>query len=80
MIDLKNITLKEKIDLFKSLYKEIAGKGIEGDTELAHINPFEADINLSTVLFTGCKNPVAALFKSNPIKLFNRETKNPPYF
>jgi hypothetical protein len=42
MIDLKNITLKEKIDLFKTLYKEISGKGIEGDTELAHINEFEA--------------------------------------
>jgi hypothetical protein len=42
MIDLKNITLKEKIDLFKSLYKEISGKGIKGDSELAHINEFEA--------------------------------------
>jgi hypothetical protein len=42
MINLKNITLKEKIDLFKVLYKEISGKGIEGDTELAHINEFEA--------------------------------------
>jgi hypothetical protein len=42
MIDLKNITLKEKIDLFKILYEEISGKGIEGDTELAHINEFEA--------------------------------------
>ena len=42
MIDLKNITLKEKIDLFKILYKEISSKGIEGDTELAHINEFEA--------------------------------------
>jgi hypothetical protein len=42
MIDLKNITLKEKIYLFKILYKEISGKGIEGDTELAHINEFEA--------------------------------------
>jgi len=41
MINLKNITLKEKIDLFKILYKEISGKGIEGDTELAHINEFE---------------------------------------
>ena len=41
MIDLKNITLKEKINLFKILYKEISGKGIEGDTELAHINEFE---------------------------------------
>jgi hypothetical protein len=42
MINLKDITLKEKIDLFKILYKEISGKGIEGDTELAHINEFEA--------------------------------------
>ena len=44
MIDLKTLTLKEKISLFKTLYKEIAGKGIEGDTELAHINPFEAKL------------------------------------
>ena len=42
MIDLKNITLKEKIELFKTLYKEISGKGIKGDSELAHINEFEA--------------------------------------
>jgi hypothetical protein len=41
MINLKNITLKEKIELFKTLYTEISGKGIEGDTELAHINEFE---------------------------------------
>jgi hypothetical protein len=44
MIDLKNITLKEKIELFKTLYKEISGKGIKGDTELAHINEFESRI------------------------------------
>jgi hypothetical protein len=42
MIDLKNITLKEKIELFKTLYKDISGKGIKGDSELAHINGFEA--------------------------------------
>ena len=44
MIDLKNITIKEKIELFKTLYKEISGKGIKGDTELAHINEFESRI------------------------------------
>ena len=38
MIDLKNITLKEKIELFKTLYKDISGKGIKGYSELAHIN------------------------------------------
>jgi hypothetical protein len=42
MINLKNITLKEKIELFKTLYKEISGKGIKGDSELAHINEFES--------------------------------------
>jgi hypothetical protein len=42
MINLKNITLKEKIELFKTLYKDISGKGIKGDSELAHINEFEA--------------------------------------
>jgi hypothetical protein len=42
MIDLKNITLKEKIELFKTLYEDISGKGIKGDSELAHINEFEA--------------------------------------
>ena len=44
MIDLKDLTLKEKIDLFKSLYKEISGKGIHGDTELAHINAEESQL------------------------------------
>jgi hypothetical protein len=42
MINLKNITLKEKIKLFKTLYTEISGKGIKGDSELAHINEFES--------------------------------------
>ena len=44
MIDLKKLTLKEKIELFKNLYTEISGKGIKGDTELAHINEFESRI------------------------------------
>ena len=44
MIDLKDLTLKEKIDLFKSIYKEISGKGIKGDSELAHINEFESKL------------------------------------
>ena len=44
MIDLKNLTLKEKVELFKKLYKEISSKGIKGDTELAHINEFESRI------------------------------------
>jgi len=42
MIDLKKLTIKEKINLFNKLYTEISGKGIKGDTQLAHINEFEA--------------------------------------
>jgi len=42
MINLKELTLKQKVELFKNLYTEISGKGIEGDTELAHINEFES--------------------------------------
>ena len=42
MIDLNKLTLKEKINLFNKLYTEISGKGIKGDTKLAHINEFEA--------------------------------------
>ena len=44
MIDITTLTLKQKVELFKKLYKEISGKGINGDTELAHINTFEARI------------------------------------
>jgi hypothetical protein len=43
--EVKNkLTTQQKVELFKYLYKEIAGKGIGGDTELAHINTFESRI------------------------------------
>ena len=38
------MNIKAKIKLFKRLYKEISGKGINGDTELAHINKTEAEL------------------------------------
>jgi hypothetical protein len=44
MIDIKKLTIKEKVELFKNLYTEISGKGIKGDTEIAHINEFESRI------------------------------------
>ena len=41
--EVKNkLTTQQKVELFKYLYKEIAGKAIGGDTELAHINTFES--------------------------------------
>jgi hypothetical protein len=43
--EVKNkLTTQQKVELFKYLYKEIAGKGVKGDTELAHINTFESRI------------------------------------
>jgi hypothetical protein len=44
MIDLQKLNIKNKIKLFKKLYQEISGKGIQGDTELAHINAEEAQL------------------------------------
>ena len=38
----ETLTVKEKIELFQSLYKDLAGHGINGDTELAHVNSYEA--------------------------------------
>ena len=44
MIDLQKLNIKDKIKLFKKLYQDISGKGIQGDTELAHINSAEAQL------------------------------------
>ena len=41
---LANLSVKEKVELFKRLYEEVAGMGINGDTELAHINKHEGAI------------------------------------
>lgn len=41
---LASLPVKEKVELFKRLYEEVAGMGINGDTELAHINKHEGAI------------------------------------
>ena len=41
---LDDLSVKDKIEVLKELYKDIAELGIEGDTELAHINTFEANL------------------------------------
>ena len=41
---ISNLNMPEKVTLFKELYNELAGYGIEGDTELAHVNTFEASL------------------------------------
>jgi len=60
MINIKKLNIKEKIKLFKDLYKDIAGKGIGGDTELAHINKFESTL-LKSVGGQGSINPTTGL-------------------
>ena len=59
--EVKNkLTTQQKVELFKYLYKEIAGKGIGGDTELAHINTFESRL-LRMVGGAGTINPETGL-------------------
>ena len=64
MIDIKKLNIKEKIKLFKELGKEISSKGINGDTELAHVNPFEKKL----------------LIKHGGSGTINLETGLPQYF
>ena len=57
---MSSILMKRKIDLFNKLYKEIAGHGINGDTELAHINKYEAAV-LKAMGGSGTVNEVTGL-------------------
>lgn len=41
LLDNLNLSIKEKVSLFKELYSELSGYGINGDTELAHVNKEE---------------------------------------
>ena len=60
MINIKKLNVQEKIKLFKELYKDLSGKGIGGDTELAHINKFESTL-LKSVGGQGSINPTTGL-------------------
>jgi hypothetical protein len=60
MINIKKLNISEKVKLFKELYKDISGKGIGGDTELAHINKFEVTL-LKSVGGEGSINPTTGL-------------------
>jgi len=60
MINIKKLNISEKVKLFKELYKDISGKGIGGDTELAHINKFEVSL-LKSVGGEGSINPTTGL-------------------
>lgn len=55
-----NLSTSEKTDLFQHLYAELAGHGIDGDTELAHVNRFEAQV-LRNIGGSGTVNKVTGL-------------------
>ena len=57
---IKNLSTKEKVELLKELYHDIAGKGQDGDTMLAHINPKEA-LLLKMYGGSGTINPYTGL-------------------
>ena len=55
-----NLNIPDKVSLFKELYNELAGYGIEGDTELAHVNTFEASL-LKSLGGSGTINDITGL-------------------
>lgn len=59
---LKLVPNKLKVWLIKLLYKDLASKGRMGDTRLAHINDYEADL-LKSIGGSGTINPATGLFE-----------------
>jgi len=57
---LKLVPNKLKVWLVKQLYTDLASKGRMGDTRLAHINDYEADL-LKSVGGSGTINPTTGL-------------------
>ena len=61
------MSMNDKVSLLKELYHEIAGKGQDGDTMLAHINPEEA-LLLKAHGGSGTINPHTGLLEYKPVK------------
>jgi len=65
-MSVKNIVSKlstpEKIELYNCLYTDLAGKGIGGDTELAHVNTEEMKV-LRDMGGSGTVNPNTGLIQ-----------------
>ena len=56
----RNLNVKQKIKVFNQLYSELAGHGINGDTELAHVNRHEAAV-LKAMGGSGTLNSITGL-------------------
>jgi len=59
-MSIASLTMNEKVSLLKELYHDIASKGQDGDTMLAHINPEEAAL-LKAHGGSGTINPATGL-------------------
>ena len=57
---ISTLTMPEKVELFNDLYGELSGYGTEGDTELAHVNTFEARL-LKSIGGSGTINEITGL-------------------
>ena len=53
---INNLSIAEKIELYNCLYEDLAGKGIDGDTQLAHVNVEEMAV-LRAMGGSGTINP-----------------------
>ena len=53
---ISDFSTAEKIELYNCLYTDLSGKGLEGDTELAHVNPEEMAV-LRAMGGSGTSNP-----------------------
>jgi len=64
-MNIAEMSMNSKVSLLKELYNDIASKGQDGDTLLAHINPYEAEL-LKAHGGSGTINPTTGLpeFKS----------------
>ena len=71
---MSTLTIKHKIDLFNKLYKEISSYGRGGDTELAHVNKYEAAV-LKAMGGSGTVNPTTGLREYG---FFDKDDPAPP--
>ena len=55
-----DLSIPDKISLLKELYSDLSGYGTDGDTELAHINVFEASV-LKSLGGSGTINDITGL-------------------
>ena len=60
--NIDNLSIAEKISLYNCLYEDLAGKGTEGDTELAHVNKDEMAV-LRSMGGSGTINPETNLIQ-----------------